>query len=84
MKWIVTHFQVVSAQPIMPYGSPHNTISNSRSMHVNKNPGLLKGLAFLSPTLILVLFSPLFKLIIQQREKHRKEQAQMPIYAFFL
>jgi len=46
MKWIATHFQVVSSKPAMPYGSVHSIISNSRSMHVNKNCSLFERVSF--------------------------------------
>lgn len=47
-----------------------------------RTAAFLRGLAFLSPTLTLVLFSPLFELIIQQREENVKEQAQIYAFAF--
>lgn len=47
-----------------------------------RTASFLQGLAFLSPTLTLVLFSPLFERIIQQREEHVKEQAQIYTFAF--
>lgn len=47
-----------------------------------RSAAFLKGLAFLSPALSLVLFSQLFELIIQQREEYVKEQAQIYAFAF--
>lgn len=65
----------------MPYNNVDNRKKNpilGQCMFI-RTAAFLKGLALLPPTQTLVLFSPVFERLIQQRE-HVKDQAQ--IYTF--